>query len=299
MIIALAAGSVGAQRVWKTGRVLDSKTSNESYVASAATNESSRGIVVDTGGVAVGNETSTCNTTVNRITIRTDELAIVGEDYFYIIEDTTRKSSDILWSAIANRHHGCHFIVGAEVKYAQDKATLHVIDADGKECKAVILRQETRQPFNTQGAAQPSEPQPQVMRAANTTDISPAGLPSILVNAETATHPRVHRKVEPEYSEEALLAGFQRTVVVYIEVDATGHPQNIRVLRGLGHGLDEKAIEAVAQWEFLPAEKGGEPVTMPATVEVNFRYAGLPPSDYDRGQRFYNGDGVEQDSERL
>ncbi len=44
--------------------------------------------------------------------------------------------------AIAKRKHGCRFIVGDEVKFWQEKAVLHVVDADGKECKLDILRQE-------------------------------------------------------------------------------------------------------------------------------------------------------------
>jgi len=42
-------------------------------------------------------------------------------------------------------------------------------------------------------------------------------------------------------------------------------------LRGLGLGLDEKAMEAVEKWKFRPGYKDGKPVTVAATVEVNFR----------------------------
>ena len=60
-------------------------------------------------------------------------------------------------------------------------------------------------------------------------------------------------------------------MVLYIEVDPTGHPRLIKVIRSLGHGLDEKAIEAVNKWEFRPRMKDGKPVTLAATVQVNFR----------------------------
>jgi periplasmic protein TonB len=85
------------------------------------------------------------------------------------------------------------------------------------------------------------------------------------------TAPQVLYKVEPEYSEEARKAKFQGTVVLYIEVDASGHPRNLKVVRSLGLGLDEKAIEAVEKWKFRPGYKDGRPVTVAATIEVNFR----------------------------
>jgi len=78
-------------------------------------------------------------------------------------------------------------------------------------------------------------------------------------------------KVEPEYSEEARKAKYQGTVLLYIEVNTSGLAQNIRVVRSLGLGLDEKAIEAVKKWKFKPGYKNGQPVTVQATIEVNFR----------------------------
>jgi periplasmic protein TonB len=83
--------------------------------------------------------------------------------------------------------------------------------------------------------------------------------------------PQVLYKVEPEYSEEARKAKYQGTVVLYIEVDTNGHPRNLRVIRSLGLGLDEKAMEAVEKWKFRPAYKDGHPVPVAATIEVNFR----------------------------
>ncbi len=78
-------------------------------------------------------------------------------------------------------------------------------------------------------------------------------------------------KVEPEYSEEARKAKYQGTVVLAIVVDETGKVTNVRVIRPLGMGLDEKAIEAVTKWRFRPGYKDGKPVPVMANVEVNFR----------------------------
>ncbi len=83
--------------------------------------------------------------------------------------------------------------------------------------------------------------------------------------------PGVIFKVEPEYSEEARKAKFQGTVLLSIVVDDKGQPRDIKVVRSLGLGLDEKAIEAVQKWRFRPGMRNGKPVPVYATVEVNFR----------------------------
>jgi periplasmic protein TonB len=85
------------------------------------------------------------------------------------------------------------------------------------------------------------------------------------------TAPTLLFKVEPEYSEEARKAKYQGTVVLYVEVDAAGGARNLRVVRSLGLGLDEKAIEAVRKWKFRPGLRDGKPVIVAATIEVNFR----------------------------
>jgi protein TonB len=56
-----------------------------------------------------------------------------------------------------------------------------------------------------------------------------------------------------------------------IEVNASGRVINVRVLRSLGLGLDERAIEAVRQWKFRAGTLDGKPVATRAIVEVNFR----------------------------
>jgi TonB family protein len=85
------------------------------------------------------------------------------------------------------------------------------------------------------------------------------------------TRPELVYKFETEYSEPARKAKLQGVVVLYVVVDATGHPTKIGVMRTMDKGLDEKAIEAVLQWRFRPGSKDGRPVNVAATIEVNFR----------------------------
>jgi protein TonB len=77
--------------------------------------------------------------------------------------------------------------------------------------------------------------------------------------------------VEPEFSEEARKAKFMGVVTVNLIVGANGLPQNVHVVRGVGMGLDDKAVEAVKQYRFTPAKEGGKPVAVEMNVEVNFQ----------------------------
>lgn len=83
--------------------------------------------------------------------------------------------------------------------------------------------------------------------------------------------PQIITKVEPEYSEEARKAKYQGEVMLQIVIDAQGVPRDIKVIRPLGMGLDEKAIEAVQHWRFRPAMKNGKPVAVQANIDVSFR----------------------------
>lgn len=85
------------------------------------------------------------------------------------------------------------------------------------------------------------------------------------------TPPKLTSKVEPEYTEEAKLAKYQGTTVLYAEIGVDGQPRNVQVTRGLGLGLNQKAVEAVMQWRFSPGLKDGQPVVVAATIEVNWR----------------------------
>jgi TonB family protein len=78
--------------------------------------------------------------------------------------------------------------------------------------------------------------------------------------------------VEAEFSDEARRAKYQGVVLVGLMVDAQGNPQSVHIVRALGMGLDEKALEAVKKYKFKPGMKDGKPVVVTGViVEVNFR----------------------------
>jgi TonB family protein len=85
-----------------------------------------------------------------------------------------------------------------------------------------------------------------------------------------ATPPRVVSTPAPEVSKQAGAAETKGICVLKIIVEADGSTSHIRIVNGLGMGLDEKAIEAVKKWQFKPAMLKGKPVAVEVAVEVDF-----------------------------
>ncbi len=76
---------------------------------------------------------------------------------------------------------------------------------------------------------------------------------------------------DPEFSAEALRTHYQGVCVVSLIIDTQGKPQRVQVVRRLGKGLDQKAVEAVRQYKFTSAMLHSKPVAVEVNVEVNFR----------------------------
>jgi TonB family protein len=77
---------------------------------------------------------------------------------------------------------------------------------------------------------------------------------------------------DPKYSEEARAAKVNGVVVLQIVVEPDGHAANIQIVKSLGHGLDESAVQAVQNWRFKAA-LGPNGIAVPTIVpvEVTFR----------------------------
>jgi protein TonB len=86
-----------------------------------------------------------------------------------------------------------------------------------------------------------------------------------------ATVPVVIHQVDPEYTLEARKAKAGGVVLVRLTVDKQGRPQHVHVVRGVGYGLDKKAVDAVKEYRFKPAMKDDKPVEEVLNVEVNFQ----------------------------
>jgi TonB family protein len=84
------------------------------------------------------------------------------------------------------------------------------------------------------------------------------------------TEPTLLSQIQPEYSDDGRKARIQGTVELLIVVQADGSVRFENVRKSLGYGLDQKAMEAVKKWKFLPGKKDGKPVATYVSVLVNF-----------------------------
>jgi len=82
--------------------------------------------------------------------------------------------------------------------------------------------------------------------------------------------PVVIRRIDPEYSEEARKARYQGVVMLQALVRKDGTVDVLNLVRSLGFGLDQNAIDALKQWRFRPAMMNGKPVDVRINVEVSF-----------------------------
>lgn len=94
---------------------------------------------------------------------------------------------------------------------------------------------------------------------------------------EHAGHAPVAKAIftpNPEFSEEARRKHVEGTVALRLTVSENGDVSDAVVTKGLGYGLDEKALEAVRRWKFEPPLKDGQPISTTADVIISFHLSG-------------------------
>jgi protein TonB len=74
----------------------------------------------------------------------------------------------------------------------------------------------------------------------------------------------------PLYTKQASKDGLEGPVTLQIVVKPDGSVGNVRVLQGLGKGLDQSAAKTVSTWRFTPSMKNGKPVAVRVDVTINF-----------------------------
>lgn len=105
-------------------------------------------------------------------------------------------------------------------------------------------------------------------------DIPDAGLDDRTIDVEVQVQvdqkPSVLRKVEPKYPEAARRAAREGLVNLEFTVDVNGRATDIKVVKPIGFGFDEAAIDAVKKWRFTPAKRDGESVPMRVKIPIRF-----------------------------
>ena len=90
------------------------------------------------------------------------------------------------------------------------------------------------------------------------------------VSVEVDQKPRVLRKVDPKYPDNARRANREAVVIVEFTVGVDGKAADIKVVNPVGYGFDEAAIEAIKKWRFTPAKRAGENVPMRVQQRIRF-----------------------------
>ncbi|MBY0496032.1 MAG: TonB family protein [Cyanobacteria bacterium] len=122
----------------------------------------------------------------------------------------------------------------------------------------------------------PKAAQPTTAVSAAGFDQAPAQTPqraAAVPEAPKILPVEVRSKPTPVYTDKARELKIEGDVILEVEFLATGSLRVIRVVKGLGYGLDEAAMKAAEQIQFKPAQDGGRPVDFKTTVHIVFRLA--------------------------
>jgi TonB family protein len=99
---------------------------------------------------------------------------------------------------------------------------------------------------------------------------SPQSAPVYRVGGDV-TPPRIIKQRDPNFSELARQLKYQGTTILELIINETGTPEDIKIIRLAGFGLDEGAVQAVKNWVFKPSTRNGQPVKVVVKVEVNYK----------------------------
>jgi TonB family protein len=121
------------------------------------------------------------------------------------------------------------------------------------------------------GARAPREAANGSVQTAGFDQRASAPAPSVAPTKPVERPVEIVFKPTPEYTDAARSARIEGTVSLELEFTSAGEVRVLRVVRGLGHGLDEAAQRAALRMRFKPAQSDGRPVDSRATVHITFR----------------------------
>ena len=187
----------------------------------------------------------------------------IGSDLDKVAVDFTTK--DLFTPA---SHNGSPVAVAVSIKMHIESCIEEKKDADGSKTYFLHLRSvpdqevELRLPPSKTGPGNLTSKFPNVSESSSPT-------PGQVAAGISA--PKLIHSVDPEYTNYARVQHISGECLVALIVDEHGLPQNVHVVKSIDPGLDEQATFAVSQYRFKPAMKGGTPIPVKATVQVNFK----------------------------
>ncbi|MBL8924451.1 MAG: energy transducer TonB [Myxococcaceae bacterium] len=104
----------------------------------------------------------------------------------------------------------------------------------------------------------------------NPADVKAYRAPKYVPPGGADTQPEVANEFKPPYPDDAKKNEIEGTVVLKVTIDEDGKVTDVKVLKGLGYGLDEASIAAMRRFKFKPATKGGEAVG--TTITYNYSW---------------------------
>lgn len=129
--------------------------------------------------------------------------------------------------------------------------------------------------------AQPAPAQPSVVKPSRcvlsgSTSLKalrhdpPADRPAPSHDCPVRVAAKILKRVQPKYPPAAVDANIEGQVVIMLNIGANGQVTKAKVIRGLGYGLDEAALDAVKKWMFKPAAVDDMPIPSIKRVKVSF-----------------------------
>ncbi len=174
-------------------------------------------------------------------------------------------------------HDGTPVVVAGSLEAKIQSCLVESLDSDGKKLSLLKLRSVPAQ----QLGGLPAPPDGAILTGATgEADPTSGAMNPKIAGTDAKLVVRVEGDVKAPvpllqpaapYSDAAREKKIEGVSLIGLIVDPQGMPQNIHVVRPLGYGLDEKAVETVRRYRFKPAMRNGEPIPLYVNVEMNFR----------------------------
>lgn len=107
-------------------------------------------------------------------------------------------------------------------------------------------------------------------KAVKPEEVKAYAAPKYMPAYQVDSQPEVAAEFKAQYPEEARRAEIEGSVLLKVTIDTEGRVVDVKVIRGVGYGLDQAAVDALKRFKFKPAVKSGEAVSTTITYQYNW-----------------------------